>query len=380
MKKIKIIILITILNISFSPFSNAFATKHIISVQNYSFSPASITNVTVGDTMRWVWVSGSHTTTSTTIPSGAGTWNSNINSTTTSFEYKVTVAGSYNYKCTPHAAMGMVGTFDATAQTATLAISPHNQNVTSGAGSTSFNVTSNSFWSAQSNSAWCSCTASGNGNGTILSTFEANTSVNQRVATITVTVDGLPAQQITVTQAGASATLQVDPINQNVSYHAGATTFSITTNTNWSANCGSNWCSVTPSGNGNGILTATYTENMTNAMRIATILINVAGLTPYQVTVTQDLSSVSIEESPIGSFSLYPNPTNGAFTVSTDEGLNKPVFITVTNSIGIRVYSLKAESSKSYSLDLSRLPKGLYFVRLISDSGIRTSKIELVGE
>jgi plastocyanin len=97
------------------PFTNTYATKHVVSVANFAFAPTAIPNVAVGDTIRWVWVSGTHTTTSTTIPSGAATWNSSITSTITSFEYKVTVAGIYNYKCTPHAtSMGMVATFTAT--------------------------------------------------------------------------------------------------------------------------------------------------------------------------------------------------------------------------------------------------------------------------
>jgi len=94
-------------------FLNLFAnaTKFVIQVSNFQFNPASITNVLVGDTIHWEWVDGSHTTTSTTIPGSAATWDQPINSTSTSFEYKVTVAGTYNYKCTPHFASGMVGSF-----------------------------------------------------------------------------------------------------------------------------------------------------------------------------------------------------------------------------------------------------------------------------
>ncbi len=90
------------------------AAKFTVTVQNFSFSPSDLPNVHVGDTIHWEWVSGSHTTTSTTIPSGASPWDHPINSTSTSFEYKVTVAGTYNYKCTPHESAGMVASFTAT--------------------------------------------------------------------------------------------------------------------------------------------------------------------------------------------------------------------------------------------------------------------------
>jgi plastocyanin len=85
------------------------ATIHVVHVANFQFSPASVPDVMVGDTMRWMWVSGSHTTTddisqpATSFPDGAPSWSSPINVTNKTFDYKVTVAGVYNYLCIPHA-------------------------------------------------------------------------------------------------------------------------------------------------------------------------------------------------------------------------------------------------------------------------------------
>jgi plastocyanin len=90
------------------------ATVVVITQQDLTFSPSN-TTVQVGDTVRWVWTSGSHTTTSISVPTGAATWNSPLTSTVTQFEYKVTVEGTYNYVCTPHASLGMTGSFTATA-------------------------------------------------------------------------------------------------------------------------------------------------------------------------------------------------------------------------------------------------------------------------
>lgn len=104
--------------ILFLPFVS-LATKHIVTVANYQFTPLNIPNVFVGDTIRWQWTDGSHTTTcnqnldpSTAYPAGAATWNSAISATNPSFEYKVTVAGFYIYVCLPHTP-DMVGTFTA---------------------------------------------------------------------------------------------------------------------------------------------------------------------------------------------------------------------------------------------------------------------------
>ena len=101
----------------FAGFS-ANATIHVVNVSNFSFSPNAISNVMVGDTIRWHLITGSHTTTSVSIPAGAAAWEHAM--TSTDFDYKVTVAGNYGYKCTPHAGSGMVGGFTASNGTAAL--------------------------------------------------------------------------------------------------------------------------------------------------------------------------------------------------------------------------------------------------------------------
>lgn len=89
----------------------AKATVHMVTVQDFSFSPASMT-VTVGDTVMWMWVNGTHTTTDTAIPAGAAAWNANINSSSMSFAYNVLVPGNYGYHCTIHPTL-MMGGFNA---------------------------------------------------------------------------------------------------------------------------------------------------------------------------------------------------------------------------------------------------------------------------
>jgi len=95
----------------------AQATIHTIQVSDFAFTPATGMTVIIGDTVKWVWVSGSHTATSGTIPAGATAWNSPITSSVQSFSYKATVAGTYNYVCTPHASMGMIGSFSVVSPT-----------------------------------------------------------------------------------------------------------------------------------------------------------------------------------------------------------------------------------------------------------------------
>jgi plastocyanin len=95
-------------------YSNA--TTHTIQEGDYAFTPSNI-NAVVGDTIIWSWVSGSHTTTSTSVPGGANTWNSPMNSTNTSFQYVVTLPGTYNFHCNIHPTM-MMGSITVSAATA----------------------------------------------------------------------------------------------------------------------------------------------------------------------------------------------------------------------------------------------------------------------
>lgn len=102
MKKFFLLLLFISINVTAS-----FATIRTVNVANFSFTPATV-NAFVGDTIKFQWVSGSHTTTcdgtnGTTRPAGAASWNANISSGSTTYMYKITTAGNYHYVCLPHA-------------------------------------------------------------------------------------------------------------------------------------------------------------------------------------------------------------------------------------------------------------------------------------
>jgi|GEM_PF-545411 len=342
-----------------------YAVKHIVLVGNYFFNPSSL-SVSVGDTVRWQWSAGSHTTTSGVIPSGAASWDQQINSGSPVYDYPVTVAGTFNYVCTPHAAMGMIGTFTATGFVPTLAVSPANRNVTAVSGSTTFSVTSNSAWSSSSNSAWCTVGVGGTGNGTISAAYSANINVTPRTATITVTVSGLPDQMVTVTQAGAAPTLTVGPASQSVPATAGTTAFTVTSNTTWTAVSSASWCQVAPSsGSGNGTLTATYAANPANTIRIATLTITVAGLTPQTVTVSQAASTVGIAgKDLLQEVQVFPNPTSGHFKINVGSYQDHTAAVSILDINGKTILSGNCSGSGEYYFDLSGNVKGIYFVHI----------------
>jgi plastocyanin len=97
-------------NIVNSNITTTTSGTHVISAGGTAFSPNSVT-AKVGDTIKFVWSSGTHTTTSTSIPTGAATWDSPLTSSSPSFIYIITAAGTYNFQCNFHYTMGMTGSF-----------------------------------------------------------------------------------------------------------------------------------------------------------------------------------------------------------------------------------------------------------------------------
>lgn len=253
-----------------------WAVKHTVLVGSYFFNPNSL-NVAVGDTVRWQWSNGSHTTTSAAIPAGASAWDHIINSSNQFFEYKVTVAGVYNYVCTPHAAMGQIGSFTAAAPAPTLSLSPGSRSVPQGSGTTTFNVVSNSTWTAVSDAVWCTVTSSGSGNGVITATYTTNATYSPRTANIAVSVDGLPVQT---------------------------------------------------------------------------------------VTVSQDASTVGIDNKSLEHAVIYPNPTEGRFTVSVPGAGDQRYEVTLLDVTGKSISTGFLDGNDLLSFDLSASVKGIYFIRL----------------
>ena len=356
----------------------AYAVKHVVLVGNFFFNPSAL-SVSVGDTVRWVWSSGSHTTTSGVIPGGATNWDELITSSNTSFEYPVTVSGTYNYVCTPHVAMGMVATFTAVAFVPTLTVSPSNRNVSATTGTTTFSVISNSNWTSSSNSGWCTVGSGGTGNGTLSANYSQNTSVTQRIATITVMVAGLPDQTVTITQAGTPRTLSVGPDNQNVAATSGTTIFDVVCNTDWTSSSNAAWCSVTPAGSGNGSITATFEVNLTNSIRIATITTSVSGLTPQTVTVTQAASTVGVDEQALERMLIYPNPTRGIFKLNVGLFNDKSAEVTIMAMSGKSILSRICSGATEFTFDLSQEPNGYYFVRIIIEGNPTVRRLVLIN-
>jgi plastocyanin len=182
---------------------SGYSFTQIVNVKNFSFSPVSFT-INIGDTIRWVYVSGTHTTTSLTIPAGAAAWDHPINSSSTSFTYVPTKTGTYNYKCTFHFAMGMQGDFTVVCPNASAQISAATSTTFCQGGSVVLNSNvSSSITSYQwkkngtniSTATAASYTAKSNGAYTLMVTNSCGKAATSNK--INVTVNALPGAAIT---------------------------------------------------------------------------------------------------------------------------------------------------------------------------------------
>jgi len=273
--------------------AGAAATLAVTPPSQQVLATAGSTAFSVTSNAAWTAQSNAAWCTVTTSGSGNGTITANYtaNVSTASRTATITISAT--------GVSNQVVTVVQAGVAATLAVSPASQQVGATSGSTAFSVTSNAEWAAQSDAPWCVVTSSGNGNGTITANYSANASTASRTATITVSATGAGSQVVTVVQAGEGTTLAVLPENQNVPSTAGAAFYTVTSNTDWTAQSDAGWCVVTPDGSGTGTLTATYTENSGTSPRTATITVSAAGIGNQVATLIQIGSDAALSVAPL---------------------------------------------------------------------------------
>jgi plastocyanin len=100
---------------TFSLLSSRAATIQVqVGADGLKFTPQDVT-IHVGDTVHWVWVSGSHSTTSGVPGNADGMWDSGIHSAPFTFDFTFLTAGTFNYFCSPHGGCcGMIGSVTVT--------------------------------------------------------------------------------------------------------------------------------------------------------------------------------------------------------------------------------------------------------------------------
>lgn len=84
------------------------------------------------------------------------------------------------------------------------------------------------------------------------------------------------------------------------------------------------------------------------------------------------------EDSQIGSFSVYPNPSNGAFSLQFDNPNEKTgCTISVYNALGDCVYNVSRNLQNENFIDLSEMNSGLYYVVVTSEGRTMSRIVEI---
>ena len=77
-------------------------------------------------------------------------------------------------------------------------------------------------------------------------------------------------------------------------------------------------------------------------------------------------------------FGIYPNPSNGVFTVSFDSKYYPDATITLINAIGQPLLEDKLENHAVIKLDISYLPQGMYFMKFETYQSVYLKKVLVV--
>ncbi len=248
-----------------------------------------------------------------------------------------------------------------------LQVNPQSLSYTSLTSSKKVAITSNRSWVVTSNQSWVNSKTTGIGNDSINITVAANTGL-PRTALLTFTA-GLITKILTINQDSFTTAdiLSLDKDSINTSFGASLNTVQVSSNRSWTVSSNQSWCGIsTVTGSGNGSFNVINTINNTGLFRNALVTVT-AGIITKNVYVGQS-ASVGINNPTINNqqTSLYPNPTEGKFSVGLNLYVDIDAKFEIRNALGQKVWmnNYRLQSGKQeipVNLDLKA---GLYFLAI----------------
>ncbi|MCL2572693.1 MAG: InlB B-repeat-containing protein [Defluviitaleaceae bacterium] len=240
----------------------------------------------------------------------------------------------------------------------TLSLSTSSWNPTSAVSSAVVTISANGTWSITSNQSWLTIThitpGTRTGGGFFTMNVTANTSASTRTGTVTVSLPGVPARTVTVTQAAHQANLAVSSSGWTLqTHHSSQSTVNVTSNGNWTVSSNAtSWLTVSrSSGSGNGSFVMSATENTGSSTRNGTITVTGGGvtrtipvsqaaqagslslsLTTWTPSHTADSISVNVFSN--GQWTVSSNATSWLTVTPASNTGNRPFTISVTANTG----------------------------------------------
>ncbi len=176
-------------------------------------------------------------------------------------------------------------------------------------------------------------------------TYKAtDASGNTGTCSFSVTVKAIPSVSVAgggTICAGNSTTLTA----------SGANTYS------WNTGSTSSSIAVTPTANANYTTVGTGTNGCVKTVTTSVVVDPCTGLNNSSIT--------------LSNLSVYPNPNNGEFTISTQIDM----IITIENNLGQVVKTVSLNQSNNHKVSVSNLANGIYFV---SNTGNNVAKQKII--
>lgn len=344
------------------PIASRAANTIVVTVgpaSSLTFSP-SIFSCSLGDTVMWVWATGSHTTTSTTIPGGATPWDQNINSTNTFFRYVPAVTGTYNYQCTPHSSFGMTGSFTVNPCTtpSPANISGHTSKCNGSTDTLTANtITSGVTYQWKLNNAAISgatnqtllITASGSYSCVVYNSCDSSTSLP-----FVVNYHANPTPGITYTHTGLAYNFTLTGINpaavSNLSWDFGDSFTSPNTNP-----------SHTFATNGTYLVMVMITDTF-GCSGMGSINLN-----------TLSVNNIYLS----GTINIAPNPASSYVKITTNDDLTDLSIHDLTGRL-VRTLPISQKTNAELYVDITDIPAGLYIIHAMGTYTNKYEKLRIV--
>ncbi len=188
-----------------------------------------------------------------------------------------------------------------------------------------------------------------------------NGSINSQAATTTIKdATEITTQPISQTDidAGTNVTFSVTATASNIMYQ-------------WKKNGGN----LTDGGNVSGATTNELTLSTVTESDAGTYTCIVTGDCGEETTTDAILSiAVGINDISNSKISVYPNPTNGQFTINL-EASSRPSSVSKIEITDITGKTIKQLSIDNYQIDISNQPTGIYFIKIQTNKGLFIRKI-----
>jgi hypothetical protein len=247
-------------------------------------------------------------------------------------------------------------------------------------------ISSNISWNVTDNADWLTVSpTSGTGDANLQITATENTTIENRIATISISGSDI-TREVNITQEAIESFIRIIKPNGGETWEVGKTypieweSMNVSeVNILFSLNNGTNWTPIIEGYSSTGTYNWTIPDTESNQCKVKII----SSSNSFIYDISDDVFIFGPNGIEINTFEnltlkIFPNPTFDVIYIQPSEDVEKEVIIKLFNTAGKEVYLKKLErleSNQTYQIDMGGLNYGVYYLQ-ISDS--KLVKIEKV--